>query len=80
MIEPKNPTNNADEYAHLPWQDHPNNPANYPDMANQPQQRPLSDDEISWEDAHNLGIQMMTQSEFEALTGLDAETDAIDHT
>lgn len=56
-----------DEYAHLAWEEHPDNPANYPEMAEQVQQRPLSDDEISWKEAYLIGAEMMTQSEFEAL-------------
>lgn len=56
-----------DEYAHLAWEEHPDNPANYPEIADLPQ-KPLNDDEISWKEAYLTGAEMMTQSEFEALT------------
>lgn len=64
--------NQNDEYAHLPWDAHPDNPSNYPETANQFREKPTQTYEVSYEYADSIGAEYLTQSELEAL-GFDAD-------
>lgn len=61
-----------DEYAHLTWEEHPNNPDNYPDVANAHKEKPIDSYEVSYEYADDIGAEYMTESELEAL-GFDTD-------